>query len=161
MPDFQEAKIYKITNDFNDDVYVGSTCNSLVKRYSGHKSEANHHNYKHRPLYKLMNEIGFNRFRIQLIENYPCSDKYEMRQKEGEYIRQFGTLNINIAVGIENQKEYQKEYRKEKEYDKKRYETQQKILVLCECGCSIASMSKKRHKKTKKHIQLMEEKTYT
>jgi hypothetical protein len=32
MPqDFSKAKIYKITNDFDDDVYVGSTCDTLVK----------------------------------------------------------------------------------------------------------------------------------
>jgi hypothetical protein len=156
MPDFQKAKIYKITNDFNNDVYIGSTCDELTKRFSLHKSEHNHHNCKHRPLYKLMNEIGFNRFRIQLLENYPCSDKYEMRQKEGEYIRKFGTLNIHIAVGIINQKENPKEYNKE--YNKLRYETKQKIPVVCECCCIITSMCKKRHEKTKKHIQLMEEK---
>ena len=40
MPsDFSKAKIYKINNDFNDDVYVGSTCNTLVKRFSTHKSD--------------------------------------------------------------------------------------------------------------------------
>ena len=24
--DFNKGKIYKITNDYNDDIYVGSTC---------------------------------------------------------------------------------------------------------------------------------------
>ncbi len=40
--DYSQAKIYKITNDYNDDVYVGSTCDTLVKRFSYHKSDASH-----------------------------------------------------------------------------------------------------------------------
>ena len=39
MPDFKKGKIYKITNDYNDDVYVGSTCDTLIKRFSYHKAE--------------------------------------------------------------------------------------------------------------------------
>ena len=31
-----------------------------------------------------MNEKGHTRFRIQLICDYPCEDKYTLRQKEGE-----------------------------------------------------------------------------
>jgi hypothetical protein len=95
--DFNKAKIYKITNDYNDDVYVGSTCDTLGKRFSKHKSDAKNEKYKHRKLFMLMNEIGFERFRIQLIIDYPCEDIYQLTQKEGEYIRLLGTLNKNIA----------------------------------------------------------------
>jgi len=98
--DYSKGKIYKITNDFNDDIYVGSTCDTLVKRFSGHKTDINNDKKKNRPLYTLMNEIGFNRFRIQLICDYPCEDKYQLRQKEGEYIRLLGTLNKNVAGRI-------------------------------------------------------------
>ena len=93
--DYSKAKIYKITNDFNAEIYVGSTCDSLVKRFNGHKSFMN---FKPgRRIYKLMNEIGFERFRIELIEIFPCEDKYQLRQKEGQYIRELGTLNEMIA----------------------------------------------------------------
>ena len=51
--DFKNAKIYKITNDYNDEVYVGCTCNTLVRRFSVHKCDARKHNT--RALYKLMN----------------------------------------------------------------------------------------------------------
>ena len=115
--DLNQAKIYKITNDYNDDIYIGSTCNSLVRRYSQHKAFSNQEKYQHRPLYKLINDIGFDRFRIQLIENYPCEDKYMLKQKEGEYTRELGTLNKRIAgrttlefMQTPEYKEYQKEY---------------------------------------------------
>ena len=38
--DFGKSKIYKITNDYNDDVYVGSTCDLLTKRFSKHKGDS-------------------------------------------------------------------------------------------------------------------------
>ena len=64
MPDYSKGKIYKITNDYNDYVYIGSTCDTLSKNFSKHKTESKSRN---NPLYKLMNEIGFERFRIELI----------------------------------------------------------------------------------------------
>jgi group I intron endonuclease len=120
MPDYSQAKIYKITNDYNDEVYVGSTYDTLVKRYSAHKSDAKK-NLKLSPLYKLMNEIGFERFRIELIENYSCQDKYQLRQREGYYIREMGTLNMLIAG--RTQIEYVKESKdKILEYQREKYQ---------------------------------------
>ena len=94
--DFKNAKIYKITNDYNDEVYVGSTCDRLVKRFNAHKRAAKYEKRNSTPLYQLVNEIGFNRFRIELIEDFPCSDKYQLIQKESKYIREIGTLNKRI-----------------------------------------------------------------
>ncbi len=112
--DCTKGKIYKITNDFNDDVYIGSTCGTLVKRFNRHKLESRIEQNKHRPLYKLINEIGFDRFRIELVEDYPCEDKYQLRQREGHYIREIGTMNIKI------------EDRKRKEY---REDNKEKIKI--------------------------------
>ena len=116
--DFSKAKIYKITNDYNNDIYIGSTCDTIVRRFSCHKCDARREKYKNRPLYKLMNELGSDRFRIQLICDYPCEDKYQLRQKEGEYIRQIGTLNKNIAGRTDEQydqetKDKKREYKRE------------------------------------------------
>ena len=38
--DYSQAKIYQITNDFNNDVWIGTTCDTLVKKFSVHKAEA-------------------------------------------------------------------------------------------------------------------------
>ena len=117
--DFTKGKIYKITNDFNDDVYIGSTCDRLVKRFNSHKREARKENSKNRPLYKLINEVGFERFRIQLIEDFPCNDKYELRQREGHFIRQLGTLNKKIEG--RTVKEYYKDNKEKIKETKKEY----------------------------------------
>lgn len=116
--DFSKGKIYKITNDFNDDVYIGSTCDTLAKRFSCHKSMINNETKSNRPLYKLMNEIGTDRFRIELIENYSCDDKYQLRQREGFWIRQIGNLNKKIECRTtkewyEENKEQKKQYREQ------------------------------------------------
>ena len=119
MPqDFSKGKIYKITNDYNDKIYVGSTCESLVKRFSKHKAKSKLEEVKHYPLYVLMHEIGFDRFRIELLEDCPCEDKYQLRQKEGQYIGEMGTLNKIIAGRTikeweEDNKEKKREYEKQ------------------------------------------------
>jgi hypothetical protein len=106
--DFSKGKIYKITNDYNDDVYVGSTCDTLVKRFSAHKNNRKNPEKMNRPVYALMNEIGFERFRIELIEDYPSIDKYQLRQREGHFIREIGSLNIRVEC--KTRKEYFDEY---------------------------------------------------
>ncbi len=116
--DYSKGKIYKISNDFNNDIYVGSTCDLLSKRFSAHKKKMS---YKPSyPLYKLMIEIGWERFRIDLIEEVPCEDIYDLRQKEGKWIREIGTLNQRIAglsrkesikLYNDKNKEKQKQYR--------------------------------------------------
>ena len=138
--DFAKGKIYKITNDFNDDVYIGSTCDRLVKRFATHKAAAKQEKNKNRPLYKLINEVGFQRFRIQLIEEFPCNDKYELRQREGHYIRELSkNLNKNIAGRTEQEKD--------KQYYKDNKEKLKKIIK------NIETIIKKKSKITMKKIK--------
>jgi len=174
--DFSKGKIYKITNDYNNDIYVGSTCDLLTKRFSYHRSDYRREVKKDRLLYKLMNEIGFERFRIELIEDYPCQDKYELRQREGHHIREIGTLNKKIAG--RTKQEYNKEYHKDnkekmqqyhkeyynenkeklQEYHKEFYEDNKDKInekITCDCGCLVSRGHLTRHKKTNKHINIM------
>ena len=94
MPDYSKAKIYKILNDVDDDVYVGSTCQPLSVRMAGHRCYSGTSPLK---LYHKMRDIGVHHFYIELIEETPCENKEQLRAREGEYIRKYGTLNIQIA----------------------------------------------------------------
>jgi group I intron endonuclease len=126
--DFGKGKIYKITNDYNDEVYIGSTCDLLTKRFSKHKNDSKNEKKKNSPIYKLMNEIGYERFRIELIENYPYQDKYQLIQREGHYIREIGTLNKKIEG--RTKKQYY-EHNKDKILEnKKEYREANKELIL-------------------------------
>ena len=162
--DYSKGKIYKITNDYNDHIYIGSTCDTLAKNFSKHKSQCGSQDRSHYPLYKLINDIGFERFRIQLICDYPCEDKYQLCQKTSEYIRQYeNTLNLHGEDHKEKRKT-QKEQNKTEIQIKVKADLEQRInrqkdkkpSILCACGCEILKRCLKTHQTSKKHIEFME-----
>ena len=88
MSNYQDGKFYIIKSLETDDVYIGSTCSSLLKRMCSHKSE-----YK-----RLLKGEKFNKKTshqvlkyadafIELIEVFPCNSKQELLKREGEIIR--------------------------------------------------------------------------
>ncbi len=95
MPDYQKGKIYTIRCR-NDDtlIYVGSTIQSLAKRWGGHKRDSL--KYSNMLLYKSINH-KWEDWYIELYELYPCNSKMELEKREGEVIRKISTLNKFIA----------------------------------------------------------------
>ena len=95
MPDYQQGKIYNIFNTIGNEIYVGSTCETLSRRMAKHRSfaKSSHNNL----IYRHTVKVGVESFHIELIENYSCNDVYELRAREGHFIRGQGTLNNNIA----------------------------------------------------------------
>ncbi len=91
--DYSQAKIYKMTNDANNDIWIGSTCDTLVKKFSFHKNDAIRNLSKDCIIHNLIREYGFEKFRIQLIEDFPCEDLYQLRQRQGYYIRELKAIN--------------------------------------------------------------------
>ena len=63
---------------------------------------------------------GVDNFYIELVEEYPCENIEQLRQREGHYIREFGTLNRNIA-GRSKEEWTAENIDHKKELDKKRY----------------------------------------
>ena len=113
--DYKNGKTYCIYNYITDDVYVGSTCQSLSKRMSEHRQQLNCMKSKHRNLYNLMNEKGSEHFYIELFEEYPCESKSQLRRREGEVIRQIGTLNKKIE-GRTRKEYYEENFEHNKDY---------------------------------------------
>ena len=108
---YDSGKIYKIVNNQNSDIYVGSTTMELEQRMIKHKCDA-----KQRPnlskFYTYMNEIGINNFDIELLEEYPCETKEELLIREGELIKKFGNLNQRIEGRTEeDKKEYGRQWK--------------------------------------------------
>ena len=67
-----------------------------------------------------MHELGVSNFYIELLENYTCNYIYELRAREGHFIREHGTLNHTTAGRTPKQRyddnfevvsQKQKEYR--------------------------------------------------
>ena len=78
--DYNNAQVYKLVNDVDDKVYVGSTCTPLAKRKAQHKSLAKKHKDRH--VYKHMNAIGWENVSIILIESYPCENREQLLRRE-------------------------------------------------------------------------------
>ena len=114
MSKYQNSKIYAIRNTIDNDIYIGSTTTSLCQRMTKHRSAA-----KTRPsMQKVtakMNELGVDNFYIELIENFPCENVELLRKREGELIRELGTLNSRIERRTSKEwREENKDIRKEK-----------------------------------------------
>ena len=104
MVNYLEAKVYKVLNSVDDEVYVGSTTQTLAQRMGKHGRNATHRNTK---FYQHMNNIGINNFYIEMICPYPCNNIEELHSKGGEWIRKMGT--INQVVSGRKQKQYRED----------------------------------------------------
>jgi len=118
------GKIYKLECE-DGHYYYGSTKGSLETRFAFHKKDSNS---KNSPVYKHINEVGWDTVRMTLVEEI-CKD---MRHKEDEYIRTHINdplcLNANIVVATDDDtKKWGKTYRDtHKEREKDRVATWQK-----------------------------------
>lgn len=91
--DYNNGKIYAIRNRVNNKVYIGSTTQSLAKRFSYHKASMNSKDKQHYKLYQAMHELGIESFYIELIEHYPCQTKEQLCAQEGSFIRERNSYN--------------------------------------------------------------------
>ena len=94
MPNYADSKIYKMYSLNNPSkVYIGSTCQQLARRKTNHVN--NHRLYKEgRYGYTTSFEIiELGNVRIELVEKYPCTDKSELHQREGHWIRNLDCVN--------------------------------------------------------------------
>jgi hypothetical protein len=126
---YQNGKIYKIWNDTNDEIYVGSTHDTLSRRMTKHRASAKV--AISRRIYQTMNELGIEHFRIELVENFPCKSKEELNAREGYWIRLIGTLNSVIAG--RTKKEYKTDNAEKIKYQSKEYyeKNKEKIDEAC------------------------------
>lgn len=180
---YQNGKIYKIVSDETDDVYVGSTCSTLKRRFCSHKCDYDRKNKGMSFRGTCSNALlKYADARIILIENYPCESKRELLDREGEIIK--NTHNcINTQIQGRTMKQYRidnadklkqqsKDYReknkdklkdKHKEWykgegAKKYYEKKKQELKepkICECGMTYGWNNRARHLKTKRHMNRM------
>lgn len=159
--------IYKIC--VGEELYIGSTIESLVNRKAKHKYKMKQ--YPDRSLYKKLIETDT---KLELIEIYECEVETikDLHIIEEEYrIKYNATLNILKCSQTEEDKnnyliEYGKKYREEhkEELNKKardnyknnreKYLANNKIPVVCDiCGATITKNWLSGHKKTKSCIK--------
>jgi len=99
----ENAKIYKITNDLNDKIYIGSsTYQYLCNRMNCHRQMCKDlSGRRDTKLYNYMREIGVQHFKIELIEKVQCENKCQLREREQHFIDMLKP-ELNMFRAVEN-----------------------------------------------------------
>jgi hypothetical protein len=98
MVNYQNGKIYKIINENNEIIYIGSTAEEkLCRRYTHHEYKAPNH-------------------KIILIENYPCNNREELRMREQQVIEEHSDLLNKIRAYISEEQKKERDKLSNKEY---------------------------------------------
>jgi len=118
---YQNGKIYKLVNDVDDEIYVGSTCTILAKRLGQHKRDSRKR--PSTPVYKHLNEIGWDNVSIILIEKFPCKDREELFQRERYWFDALKpTLNTKRPIIVSPEEKREQDRIKERKYHEKNRE---------------------------------------
>jgi hypothetical protein len=93
MSDYSQGKIYTIRSYKCNDVYIGSTTQSLCKRLSQHKSHLKSFLKGKGSYISSFGVICYEDAYIELLESYPCNTKEELNARETYYIRTMECCN--------------------------------------------------------------------
>ena len=92
---YKNSKIYKLVNDVDDQIYIGSTTTTLADRLSHHKKDAR--KCPARSVCKHLNEVGWDKVCIVCLEEYPCENVTELHNRERYWIEKLQPqLNMTI-----------------------------------------------------------------
>lgn len=163
--------IYKISNNNDNRLYIGSTFKGINERFYQHKSNCRSENRTSSALYVAMREIGEGNFKIEVIEIiYNCTDKDELRKYEQKYIDELKPeFNCQRAHHTaETKKNRRREYEKNRHEEKKledkervkKWHTENKERVkeykkqhYLKNKAAIAEKSKKYYEANKEHLK--------
>lgn len=166
MPiNYSKGKIYKLVNDVNDEIYVGSTTQTLKQRLNTHKGLSKIHPNRH--VYSKLNEVGWKNVHIILLEEVESSNAYQLLERERYWYDLLRpTLNKNCPNRSKQEwyndhPDYDKQYRIDHADAIKQYRLDHALKISnwfksekhCSvCDCSITRRNYASHLKSKKHL---------
>lgn len=168
---YKKGKLYKLVNDEDGEVYVGATTRPLSTRFRQHRNDSKRYTKQH--VYVHLNNIGWDKIHIVLIENFPCCSIYELKSRERYWIEQLKpTLNSVIPTRTHKESyshrlQYNKEQvlaqrRKDRRLYRERHREKYRALarenakirtakIICKCGSVVSRGQMNAHCKTKLH----------
>lgn len=174
--DYTKGKIYQIVSSQTNEVYVGSTCETLSVRMAKHRCACKRYQKGMEEYVSSYELIRYDDARIELLSDFPCERREQLLAEEGKYIKQLGALNRCVAGRTKKQyytdncdkiREQQRQYyavnndkilEQRKQYyadntDKIREQKKQYRIQTntCECGGRYTNANKTQHMNTKKH----------
>ncbi len=187
MSDYSKSIVYKLGCKDTTvlEFYIGSSYDEKMRKKS-HKTDCNNENsdnYNFKVYEFMRANGGYENWKFEVIEKYPCENKIQLKIRERYYYDLLKPL-LNIRrpfVSEEERKEQQairqsKHYQDNKEYYAKndakyreehkeqiaKYREDNKDIInhknVCECGGKYTSKHISTHCKSKKHIAFIEKK---
>ena len=173
---YKNAKIYKIVDNTNGNIYIGSTCKLLCQRLSQHRSDykgfLNGSSKKFMSSFYILHNEDYNIILLENVED--CKTIEHLRARERLYIENNTCVNRVIPTRTKKQweddnKEYRKEYKYQYQIDNKEhikeYKHQYRIdnkeqlkarksekISCIHCGICYTRHHKARHERTKTHL---------
>jgi hypothetical protein len=136
MDRYKNSKIYKIVDNTNGNVYIGSTCEPTLAhrlaKHRGHYREYLKGGNRYITSFKILEN---NDYSIVLLEEFPCETKDQLLARERYYIENNECVNKKIPTRtkkewteknqdkiIDYQKKYQKKYQEQNQDKLKIYQ---------------------------------------
>ena len=97
---YKKGKIYKIVDIGYNKCYIGSTCESLSQRMARHRASYNQFlqgKSNEARSFEIFDDYGVENCKIELIEEFSCNNKDELRKREGHFIKTTECINKQIA----------------------------------------------------------------
>ncbi len=144
---YLNAKIYKITDNTLNSIYIGSTYKTLNNRLKQHEYDYKKFKNGNFPFMTSFKIIENNDYKIELIKLFACENKQQLNIEEGIEIKQAKTNGLNVVnrniAGLTHNESSTQYYKKNKNKLNEK--------IHCVCGGKFVKCSKLRHERTKKH----------
>lgn len=143
------GKVYKIICTQSNDIYVGSTFNTLRDRWMAHKQR--YEQYQNDPsrnmsIHTYFDKYGIDNFKIILIKEYDVIDRNHLETKEQLWLNKLKNINIQSAFNP---------FRRGSKMIYQNRKEKMNIKYDCLCGTSYYARHKSKHEQSKKHIYFM------
>jgi len=121
MNKYKDGKIYKVIT--NDGIYIGSTIMLLSKRL-----------WHHRYAESSGLNIDETNSSIELIEDYPCNNKTELKQREQYWMDKIECINERRAYQSKEDRRSYKKIKSKEAYEKNKDIVKQKTQYINSWG---------------------------
>jgi group I intron endonuclease len=144
------GKVYKIICSQSNDVYIGSTFNTLRDRWMDHKNRYRvyqKNKSRNMSIHTYFDKYGIDNFKIILIKEYEVVDRKHLESKEQLWINKLKNINIQSAFNpMRNNKLSKNERLKQYRY----------LTYTCStCNIELVKKGKAKHERTKKHLRAL------
>ena len=103
---YKNAKIYRLTSSYTDDIYYGSTTNKLEYRRTAHIISFKRYGVGKGQYYSALQISKWPDVKIELVEEYPCKNRKELGKREKYYILNNSCCNKNITGNTKKESNY-------------------------------------------------------